>query len=269
MSMHDSVSIIGARGFVGAHLVRHYEAQGIEVRAYGRGDEARLLSHTHGTVFYCAGFTGDFAADPVATVEAHAGLIGRVIARATFSRLVYCSSTRLYDSAGVPLADEETPLNLSPNTPRHLYDLSKALGENLCLNDPKKRCIVARISNIFSLDDQATGFLIDWMRAALQSPVVALNSSPHFGRDYIHIDDAIAALLALASTHESAIINVASGRLTTNAEIADHISSSGFETRFLSDTLQTSIPCIATERLRQLGVTPRDPRDIILKTLTA
>lgn len=266
-SVSGEVSIVGARGFVGARLVRHFEAQGGRVHAYGRGDEARLMADAHGSMYYCAGFTGDYADDPAGTVEAHAGLISRVIAAARFERLVYCSSTRLYDSAGVALAHEDTPLVFSPENPRHLYDLSKALGENLCLNDPQKRCVVARISNVFDLDPQASGFLMDWLRAAQKSTHVELASSPHFGRDYIHVDDVVSALVAIVASKAAGIFNAASGRVTRNAEIAAELEKRGILTRFSSDALAAPMPIIATARMQALGVHARDTRDIFVRNL--
>ena len=63
--------------------------------------------------------------------------------------LVYLSSTRLYDGqpgfAGAEV-DEDTPLALDPAQPRHLYDLSKALGESLCRQASGGRARIARLT---------------------------------------------------------------------------------------------------------------------------
>jgi len=56
-----------------------------------------------------------------------------VLAESRYDSLVYLSSTRLYDGLHTAMVDENTPLLLDPNQPRHLYDLSKACGEAACL----------------------------------------------------------------------------------------------------------------------------------------
>ena len=85
-----------------------------------------------GTVFYCAGLTSDYAVRAHDTVSAHVCLLNELLQGGNFETLVYLSSTRLYDSLGPYAVDEDSALALNPANPRHLYDLSKALGEALC-----------------------------------------------------------------------------------------------------------------------------------------
>ena len=92
-------TVIGASGFVGARLVEALTAAGREVSAPSR-DHDGLFTRDLGQVFYCAGLTADYLARPFDTVEAHVGLIARILRDARFERLVYLSSTRLYDWMG-------------------------------------------------------------------------------------------------------------------------------------------------------------------------
>jgi len=156
-------TVIGASGFVGARLAKALAADGCEAFLPGR-DDPRLYTEDLGAVFYCAGLTADYLARPFDTVEAHVGLIARLLQKGRFERLVYLSSTRLYDWAGAEAGREDRPLSLIPSEPRHLYDLSKALGENLCLTQSGGRASVARLSCVWDWAEGAPGFLSEWMQ---------------------------------------------------------------------------------------------------------
>src|ERR1700754_4568436 len=106
-------TVVGAAGFVGARLTSRLRAGGWDVSAPAKGDP-ELLGRDLGTVFYCAGLTADYDARPFDTVEAHASLVSELLRADRFQRLVYCSSTRLYD--GQPGADgeEAQPLLFDP-----------------------------------------------------------------------------------------------------------------------------------------------------------
>ncbi len=124
-------TIVGASGFIGSRLLRHLQHLGWDCRMPARDDRA-FVRERLGTVFYCAGLTADFAKRPHDTVRAHVGLLDELLAHANFDALVYLSSTRLYDGCianARSFVDEHTPLALDPAQPRHLFDLSKALGE--------------------------------------------------------------------------------------------------------------------------------------------
>src|SRR4051812_24671353 len=114
-------TVIGASGFVGRRLVETLAAAGAAPFAPAR-DDPRLFTQDLGRGFYCAGLTADSLARSFETVEAHVGLIARLLERGRFERLVYLSSTRLYDWMGPAAGREDEPLSLTPSEPRHLYD---------------------------------------------------------------------------------------------------------------------------------------------------
>ena len=140
-------TVIGGRGFVGRGLVAHLRAAGWQVQVPPRDAAFPRRDRSLGHVFYCAGMTADFARRPRDTVEAHAGLLARVLESDAFDALVYLSSTRLYDGldAAEP-AEEGTPIAVSPGHPRHLYDVTKLAGETLCATMAPGRARVARLA---------------------------------------------------------------------------------------------------------------------------
>lgn len=254
-------TVVGAAGFVGARLAARLKAEGWDVWAPAKGD-AGLLTRDLGTVFYCAGLTADYDRRPFDTVEAHATLVSRVIEAGRFERLVYCSSTRLYDGQKKAEVHEAEALVFDPADPRRVYDLSKALGENLTLTRAGGRGAVARLSNVYDWEDGAPGFLSEWLIEARRNRDLVLQSSPNIARDYIHLDDTVAALIAIATRGEE-IYNVAAGRLSTNAEIARVFEAVGFWVKFTGDANPPPPPNAAVERLAGLGVRARPVEDVV------
>ncbi|WP_300578075.1 NAD(P)-dependent oxidoreductase [Phenylobacterium sp.] len=261
-------TIIGAGGFIGGRLAQALRARGEAVYAPARG-ESDLFERDLGQVFYCAGLTGDFAVRPFDTVEAHVTLLAQVLAKARFQRLIYLSSTRLYDSLGAAGGDETDILAFDPAAPRNVYDLSKALGENLTLARSDGRGAVARLSNVFDLAEGASGFLPELLQAARRSRVLSRDSVPGAVRDYIHADDVVAGLLAMADQQAQGVVNVARGENVSNADLARVFAEAGWTLNLAADRPMPPAPVCATERLRALGVTPSDARILLRDALSA
>ena len=255
-----SVTVVGARGFVGSRLAQRLGEAGASPWTPAKGDP-QLLKRDLGVVYYCAGLTADYDRRPFDAVEAHASLISEILRAGRFDRLVYCSSTRLYD--GLPQADvdEATPLVFDPADPRRVYDLSKALGENLTLARSGGRGVVARLSNVYDGTEGAPGFLSEWLAKAGRSRDLTLESTPHIRRDYIHLDDVVSALIAIAGG--SGIYNVAAGQLTSNAEIAEAFAAEGWRVGFTGNANPLPPPNASAARLAGLGVKVRPVTDVV------
>jgi nucleoside-diphosphate-sugar epimerase len=263
-----TVTVIGAAGFVGGRLARRLAQAGASTWTPARGDPD-LLKRDLGVVYYCAGLTADYDQRPFDTVEAHASLISEIIRAGRFERLVYCSSTRLYDGLPQAEVDESAPLTFEVADPRRVYDLSKALGENLTLARAEGRGAVARLSNVFDWGEGAPGFLSEWLIKARQARDLVLESSPHVRRDYIHLDDVVSALIAIAGG--SGVYNVAGGALASNQDIAEVFREEGWTVRFTRDADPPPPPNASAARLAGLGVVARPVRDVVrayLRSLT-
>ncbi|AGW94951.1 MULTISPECIES: NAD-dependent epimerase/dehydratase family protein [Cupriavidus] len=255
-------TVIGGAGFVGRRLVDTLRRAGRNVYVPQRGDP-ELLARDLGKVYYCAGLTADYAARPFDTVQAHVGLLADVLRAGHFAHLVYLSSTRLYDSGALAAGDEAEPLTLDPINPRALYDLSKALGENLCLTQAPGRAAVARLSCVFDWDDDAPGFLSEWLQRAARERVFRLETDAGFVRDYIHLNDVVAALVALCETPATGIFNVASGANVSNAELAAVFARHGWSVELARASAPQSAAQCSVKRLHALNVVPRDVRDVV------
>lgn len=261
--MAGRATIFGAAGFVGRRLRARLQAGGWEVSAPDKGDVG-VFERDLGVVFYCAGLTADYDRRPFDTVDAHAALVSDLLRADRLDRLVYLSSTRLYDGLDRTTVDETEPLVFDPSDPRRVYDLSKALGENLTVARSGGRGAVARLSNVYDWEEGAPGFLSEWLIRARAERTLKLASSPHVARDYIHLDDVVAALVAIAASRDGdRIFNVASGELVTNGEIAEVFRQTGWTVDFEADAQPTPPPNARIERLAALGVTPRPVKDVV------
>lgn len=260
--MGGLATIVGAKGFVGARLAQRLAADGWQTYAPAKGDP-QLTARDLGVVFYCAGLTADYDRRPFDTVEAHASLVSRLIQAGRFERLVYLSSTRLYDGLAKAEVDETQPLAFEVTDPRRVYDLSKALGENLTLTRAGGRGRVARLANVYDWAPGAPGFLSEWLIRAAAERRLTLQSSPHVARDYIHLDDVVDALIAIAAAEEPGVVNVASGELATNRDIAAVFETVGWSVSFTGETRPPSPPNASVARLRALGVAPRPVKDVV------
>lgn len=223
MSMPRQATIFGGDGFIGSHLRARLRGDGWECRVVSRTDAVPRGSDL-GAVFYCAGLTADYAERAFDTVRAHTCRLAEVLEHCRFDRLVYLSSTRLYDSQSGPIALESAPLHLDPANPRHFYDLSKALGESLCRVAGAGRACVARLSCVFNDQHDADGFLPALLRQALAHPSandspLLVDSSAAYARDYVWMDDVLRALLRIADGGEHLVYNVASGENLCNRDL--------------------------------------------------
>lgn len=263
-------TVVGAAGFVGRRLVQRLTAAGGAPWTPAKGDP-ELTRRDLGVVYYCAGLTADYDARPFDTVEAHASVVAEILRAGRFERIVYLSSTRLYDGLPRTEVDEAEPLVFEPTDPRRVYDLSKALGENLVMTRADGRGRVARLANVYDWEDGAPGFLSEWLIRARAERAIALQSSPFVARDYIHLDDVVDGLIALARSEAAQIVNLASGELSTNGEIAAVFEACGWSVSFSGDARPPAPPRTDIARLRALGVSPRPVKDVVrayLESLT-
>jgi nucleoside-diphosphate-sugar epimerase len=220
--LNNLYTIIGGSGFIGSNLIAFLKERGIECYAPKKGDDS-VFEKNLGRVIYCAGLTSDFRHRPYETVEAHVSLLNKYLQFAKFDSFLYLSSTRVYYHSAV--ANENSIIPTSPENPEDIFNISKLLGESLCVNCKKPLVRIARISNVIGEDLMSENFIFSILRDAFEKKHVELHSTLESSKDYISIDDVIKLLFQISTKGTQLIYNVASGKNTTNSNIIKLILS--------------------------------------------
>lgn len=244
------ITVLGGNGFIGNHLLHHFQQRGLDCHAPVRGDES-IFSEQLGHVIYAIGLTADFRVRPLDTVEAHVCLLNRLLASARFESLTYLSSTRVYaDSSDT---SETAYLRVNPNEAGDLYNLSKLMGESLCLHGERTNIKIARLSNIVGLRHDPDIFIDQLLEEGCAQGHIMLRTSLDSTKDYLYIDDAVEVLSAIALSSETGIFNVASGEGVKNGEIVRFLEQEmGFAVTVASDASVWNFTEIDISRIKAL-----------------
>lgn len=207
-------TVLGASGTIGRKLSAHLRATGNAVYTPGRDED--LYCKPLGHVIYAIGLTADFRQRPYDTVHSHITLLAELLQQGDFDSLLYLSSTRVYGRAAS--SKEDSLLPVLSQDPSDLYNLSKLMGESLCLQDARAGVRVARLSNVVAGEDaESVNFVPSLLREARKGRIV-LQTAENSVKDYIHIDDVVELLPRISAVGSERLYNVASGVQTTHAQ---------------------------------------------------
>jgi nucleoside-diphosphate-sugar epimerase len=240
-------TVLGASGFIGSRIVRALGERSLAYRAPTREDDLRGMPLGH--VVYCIGLTADFRRRPYDTVRAHVCHLLSILEHADFESFLYLSTTRLYGKVGS--ASEDVSLMVDPQDPGDLYNISKLMGESVCLATDRPNVRIARLSNVYGDDFSSENFLSSVIRDAVTMGRVTLHTSHPSAKDYIGIRDVVQLLPRIAREGRQRIYNVASGMNTSNAEILAVVrQQTGCEVEWAESAETISFPPINIDRIR-------------------
>ena len=251
-------TVLGSNGFIGRNLVRYLTDMGYQVAAPGRSELAGLGGNL-GHVFYSIGMTGNFRAQPLATVEAHASILARLLETCDFDTFIFFSSTRIYaESDGLEETREDALIKVRPSADT-TYDLSKMLGEAMCLSRNRPSVKVLRLSNVYGPAQGKATFLGSLLEDLAQSGKATILESSDSSKDYVAVSDVCPALpkkIARGGVHRT--YNIASGQPVCHNEIARAVMEEGLTCTFAAGGNRRVFPKINISRLQQeFGFTPR------------
>lgn len=246
-------TVLGANGFIGRHLYYHLTSLGHEVFAPAR-DDPNILIHPLGHVIYCIGLTADFRQRPFDTLRAHISLLAGILEHASFDTLLYLSSTRVYARSNDTRETAILPVNVAD--PSDLYNISKLMGESICLNCGRNGIRVVRLSNVVGFEPASDNFLAALIREAV-SGRIQLRSALASAKDYIALDDVLALLPRIAVDGKELIYNVAHGRNIANQVVTDHLQGlTGCVVEVVGDVPPIVFPTIDVMRVHREFETP-------------
>lgn len=248
-------TVFGGSGFIGRHIVAALRQDGHQVVSHGR--DFNINKNTPlGHVIYAAGATGGSSTPPITMLDVHATLVEKILSNTDFSSFVYLSSTRVYGLEGQSSnTAEDATLGLS-TAPSDWFALTKLCGESLCLNSKRPAVSVARLSNVYGVDQHPSTFLSAVRRDCLAHGGTTINETPQSCKDYISITDAVRYLCGMATAGIEGIYNVASGSTTTHSQIADTLGTLGFDVAFNPQGVERHFPAVKTEKIRGLFGAP-------------
>ena len=210
-------TILGSRGFIGRSLVNFLSARDYEVFTPEISEFNPRLNWGH--VIYCIGLTGNYRNHPHRTIEAHVSTLSEFIKHCQFDSFVYLSSTRVYLHNSTTSVSEA--ISVIPTEREELYNLSKLLGESLCINTDK--CKVVRLSNVVGVGMSPYLFVGQLIREALTGEI-KLKSHLESVKDYISIHDVVQLLVKISTAGQRKVYNVASGNQKSHYEIYQMIN---------------------------------------------
>jgi UDP-glucose 4-epimerase len=230
------VAVVGANGFLGGALVTALRETGREVIPFTR-DEPFLRGSrmSPGLAESTAVFHVASSIVP-ATAEDHPDAavddlrlfddLLRCVRAAGSSPLVVLPSSggRVYDVAAAPPHAEDAPVG-----PRDRYGTTKlALESRLLAARDACRPAVLRIGNAYGPGQTARrqhGVVAHWFEAAAAGRPINLFGDPGAARDYVYVDDVVAAFLSLLERPRTpSVVNIGSGTPTSLAELAELVA---------------------------------------------
>ena len=259
-------TVLGASGLIGSHLVKYLRASGKNVLAIGRND-AINWNDKLGHIYYCIGLTADFRQRTGDTVKAHVNILQEVLEKARFDSFLYLSSTRVYQDA--ISTGETTSLLVNPNRSDDLYNISKLMGESLCLSTPQANVRVARVSNVITSQkpNDTTNFFDVILDSILKRKYLILETDVTSEKDYIDLDDVVTLLGKIAQSGKERIYNVARGQNTNSAMLIDAIRQQvgfDFTVEVVPGSPVVKFPVINTQRLSsEFGFSPKTILDTV------
>ncbi len=239
-------TIFGGNGFIGSNLSLYLKSLGHEVFVPTNLDEIDK-SENLGHVIYAIGLTGNFRDLPFATVDAHVTKLLKLIDKSKYDSWLYLSSTRIYFSSSN--TDETASINVFPNSDS-IYDISKLLGESICLSIGNNKVRVVRLSNVIGKGQSKSTFIGSLINEIKSGNNILIKEDQASSKDYIAISDVVRLLYLIATIGRKRIYNLASGTLTTHESLANIIKKNlNYNVCFLNNSNLRKFPKINIDRI--------------------
>lgn len=239
------VLVTGATGFIGRHCLDALQARGYEIHATitgtppphtevrwhqvdllnDTGTNALLATLRPDSLLHLAWYAkhGLFwqALENVDWVRASLSLLRAFIAHGG-RRMVCAGSCAEYDWSNGICSEDSTPLR-----PQGLYGVAKNAFHSIAAEAARRANISlawGRIFFLYGAGEQEARLVPLIINAQLCGERVALTGGD-LQRDYLHVSDVAAALVALLDSHVEGAVNIGSGQAVSIRAIADRLTA--------------------------------------------
>ena len=242
-------SIFGSNGFIGSNMINYLKNKKIEYELLDPNDE-KIFERKLGHVIYAIGVTGDFRKRYFDTIESHVCILHKILKECKFDSFLYLSSTRIYSD--ITSSNESDDVIVNPNNLDNVYNISKIMGESLCLSCNSTKIRIARLSNVVGNNMEHNDFLSSIIHDAITKKKMFINITESSEKDYIHIDDVVEILQKISLEGKDRVYNVAFGKNTKVSEITNEIKKmTNCKIEFSSNAIKQSFPRINIDKLQE------------------
>jgi UDP-glucose 4-epimerase len=232
MSQQPVAVILGGTGFIGRAVERELGRHGVAVRSYGSSTldltDAGALSRIDDvpedtTLLFLAALTPDrgMTLDTLSRNVAMATNVATFTQRHRVKKLLYVSSDAVYGAFGLGRAaiDEDTPVEL-PN----LYAVGKYVTERILRQIASERSLplVMRPTGVFGPGDPHGSYGPNrFIRSMRSTRAIRVFGNGEERRDHLYVIDLATIVARLALDDTTGLLNVATGRSRSFAEVVD------------------------------------------------
>lgn len=263
-----TVGIIGL-GYIGSHLKDLFDQKSkeleITVVTFNRKNVTEVMHYEFDYFFNCAGNTGDFRDNLIATIESNIGLTTYLLSHLKIKNsYVGLSSTRVYGFSNQEksIFKESDAIEQQNLKSDFIYDGAKALMESIVVNHGVKAqanfCCV-RLSNIIgplkSTDLNDATFFKLMLKKGLNKDELLVKQSSESKKDYLHLYDALKGIILCATEAKTSdVFNIAFGKSFSIYEITKALN---VKANFMGSP-RASYSNISTEKAKkELGFNPQ------------
>jgi nucleoside-diphosphate-sugar epimerase len=259
-------TVLGANGFIGSHLVSYLKEQNHECYTPDIRKE-NLSNENLGNVIYAIGVS-DFLNKPLETIDAHVCILNQILKKSDFDSLLYLSSGRIYYNTSSTTEDEI--VTVDPTSLDDLYNISKIMGESICMAFKRKKIKIVRPSNVLGIGAPENLFIPSIISDAVKNNKIILNSTLDSEKDYVDVDDLVTLIPKILLDGKYDIYNIASGYNTKTRDIVNEIVKlTDCKVEIKKDAKEFSFPKICVDKIKnEFNFTPIPVVNQIKKMIT-
>ncbi len=250
------VTVVGDKGFIGSSVCHALREKNVEVYGFDKGYEVEV-GRNYGVVVYCAGVTTNYQNRN--SIDAHVNYLAEWLEKATYSKIIYLSSTRIYRH----LEDGNETIKKFIVDQGDFYNQTKLLGESLLLNSSKDY-VILRLSNVLAFTPESQCFIWNILRQAKRGQKVIFEESAACGRDYVSLEDVISIIYECVKSDCTGIYNVCSSVVIDNKMVGEVIEKYALGTRVIFGDKYFLPSKLSNEKIRKkFSITFYDPINLL------